>query len=297
MMRYWHKKLTKYFGETADYLQGRLPEQPQAVIVTGSGMKDVFSNAETLWEQEYASVPGLVAPSVIGHGSSIRLLRIGTTPVLWFSGRKHRYERAQPTDIVAPIGVSKMLGIDHVVLTNAAGGLHPDFAVGDIMLIADTINFLRTSLRRGWMYDVPTDYEFPTRYFHKQWGVQTTHTVAEQHGITLQQGVYVALPGPSYETGAEIRMARRMGATAVGMSTAEEAELAATLGMNVLAFSLITNIARETAVAFVSHDEVKDAADKALPCLTRCLTTAIEVAPTQHITDQHKGITHILHEH
>lgn len=224
--------------------------RPETAIVLGSGLGGVAEALGVEAEAPYAEVPGLTASTVPGHAGRLVLARVAGRAVLVAQGRRHLYEGLSAREVAAGIRVMHGLGVRRVVLTNAAGAIHADFGVGELMLITDHLNLLGASPLTGGAH------------FHDMSGVYSAAwravflEKAAALGITLHQGVYAATPGPQYETPAEIRMMRALGADAVGMSTVPEAIQARALGMEVAGVSMLTNWAAGIQPQTLDHSEV-----------------------------------------
>ncbi len=234
------------------------------VVITGSGLNTALEGYKPLEIINTSDIAGFPSPSVAGHSSVIRIIDIGGKRVAHFTGRCHLYEGFSMQDALAQIGLAALLGARFAVLTNAAGGLNPLFAAGDIMLLSDSHNLLFRSVQRGWLAGLkeklptilPTKYnEIFAREPRKQISAELT-----AKGVPHHHGIYVAVTGPSYETPAEARMYRLFGGHAIGMSTVHEAEFARVCGLQVAGCSLITNTLPETVPVTVSHEEVIEAA-------------------------------------
>ena len=211
---------------------------------------------------EYGEIEGFPVSTVSGHKGRFVLGYVGKEPVAVMQGRVHYYEGYPMRDVVLPIRVMARLGARRLILTNAAGGIHPDFAAGALMLLTDHISSFIPSPLLG-----PNEEAFGLRFPDmSEVYSRRLRTVAEEEagklGIPLKQGVYLQTTGPNYETPAEIRMFRTLGADAVGMSTACEAMTARHLGLEVCGISCITNLAAGISKAPLSHEEVKATADR-----------------------------------
>lgn len=233
-------------------------------VVLGSGLGSV---ADGVLEGggaavEYGTIPHFPTSSVEGHKGRMVRGAVGGTQVLLMQGRVHRYEGYPASSVVFPIRVLHALGVKRLVVTNAAGGLAEGMSAGDLMLIEDHLNLTGDNPLLG-ANDARFGPRFPDMsdaYTKRLRGV--ADEVAKARGLKLQRGVYAGLLGPSYETPAEIRMLRTLGASAVGMSTVHEVICASHLGMEVLGISCITNLAAGLSAQKLSHDEVKDTATR-----------------------------------
>ena len=239
----------------AAYVRSKLSFQPQVGIILGSGLGGIADEIENKVEIPYREIPHFACSTAPGHKGQLVCGNPNGKAVLCMQGRLHCYEGHPMQSIIFPVRVMRQLGIETLIVTNAAGGINLNFHVGDLMLIEDHINFLPNPLIG------PNVPEFGPRF------CDMTHTytpalralaeaAAAKLGIPLQHGVYLGCTGPSYETPAEIRAFRTLGADAVGMSTVPEAIAASHCGMQVLAFSLITNMAAGVTGEKLTEEEV-----------------------------------------
>ena len=242
--------------ESAAYLKDRLPRQPKIGIILGSGLGGLVDLMENKTIIPYESIPNFPRSTVAGHAGNLVLGNLGTQTVLAMQGRFHFYEGFTMREVTYPLYVMKQLGIQSLIVTNAAGGINPDFVPGDLMLLTDHINSLGTNPLMG-TNDERFGPRFPDlseAYSHTLIG--RAKAAADRLGIAYRTGTYLATTGPSYETAAEIRAFSAMGADAVGMSTVPEVIVANYLGMEVLGISCITNMATGIAKVKHSHAEV-----------------------------------------
>ncbi|MBI4503829.1 MAG: purine-nucleoside phosphorylase [Gemmatimonadetes bacterium] len=229
--------------------------QPEAAIVLGSGLGGLAATVEQPQRIGYADIPGFPIPKVAGHGGDLVAGQLEGHPVLLQSGRFHLYEGHPPDTVALPVRVFAELGIRNLVLTNAAGGVRPGFRPPALMLIADHINLMWRNPITGPVIEGET--RFPDMSEPYDRGLrELAREVALGESLLLEEGVYAALLGPSYETPAEIRMLQRLGADAVGMSTVPEVIVARARGMRVLGVSTITNLAAGISPTALSHEEV-----------------------------------------
>lgn len=266
---------SEYEGAMA-LIRQRTDFQPAIGLVLGSGLGSL---ADTLGDRvviPYADIPGWPRSTVHGHSGQLVLGTLEGRAVVAQQGRAHFYEGYSAQQITFPIRVMKLLGVDTVILTNAAGGLNPAYKVGDLMLLNDHINFV--GMAGNNPLTGPNDESFGPRFI----GMAQTydrdlrrlaHRVADDAGITLYEGVYVCLAGPNFETPAEIRMLRTIGGDAVGMSTAHEVVVARHAGLRVMAYSGITNVAIDSVDTALeaNHEEVLEAGTVLVPRLTTIL--------------------------
>jgi purine-nucleoside phosphorylase len=249
------------------YISERIDQQPAVAIVLGSGLGEFANQIEHPVEIPSSSIPSYPNSSVVGHDGKLIFGRLrGKTerslPLIVFKGRVHFYETGNLDATVFPVHVAKALGVRYLIATNAAGGINPEFAEGDLMLIEDFINLSFLNPHKEIAPDDATLFHSRTKpYFDKQLSMILLATAAEL-GIVLRRGSYCWLKGPSYETKAEIEMLRRIGADAVGMSTVPEIITGVELGMRTAAVSLISNLAAGLTDERLSHTEVAETANR-----------------------------------
>jgi purine-nucleoside phosphorylase len=235
--------------------------RPTLAIVLGSGFQHALTELRVDKKVSYAKIPGFPVSSVSGHAGELIFGHLGKTPVLVLSGRAHFYEGHPMERVTFPIRALAAFGIRDLLLTNAAGGINPDFRRGDFMVVTDHINFMGANPLRGAPLPGLPPFVDLTRVYDPKLNA-LLFKAARKCKMTLQRGVYVAVSGPSYETPAEIRAFARLGADAVGMSTVPEAVVARQCGLNVAAVSCITNPAAGRGKEKLSHAEVLKTADR-----------------------------------
>ena len=235
--------------------------QPGVAIVLGSGLGFLADRLEDAIRIPYGAVPGFPETTVIGHGGELVIGRLAGKEVLAQSGRFHLYEGHDAATAALPVRAFHRLGIDTLLLTNAAGGIRRTFSSGTVMLIADHINLTFRNPLFGPVLsgeerfpDMSEPYDASLRALARE--------VAREKRIAVQEGVYAQLLGPSYETPAEIRMLERLGADAVGMSTVVEVIAARARGIRCLGFSVVTNLAAGLSPKKLDHAEVMETANR-----------------------------------
>lgn len=238
--------------------------QPRVAMILGSGLGSLADEVEGGIDIPFAEIPGFSTSTVHGHVGSMVLGHLEGVPVAVLRGRVHYYEGNSMSQIALPVRVMRALGAEMLVVTNACGGISPNLKVGDLMLISDHINLMGDNPLRG-----PNDEDLGPRFPVMSQAYdprlqELARTVAGRAGFTLAEGVYCALAGPSYETPAEIRMLGRLGADAVGMSTAPETIAAVHAGMRVLGISCVTNVLYQ-GPSQDTHEDVLRAAAEAKP--------------------------------
>lgn len=241
--------------EAADAVRPRLGVSPRVGIILGSGLGGLANRIEQPSRVPYREVPGFPAATVIGHVGELIGGTLGGTPVVALAGRFHMYEGHDAALAGFPARVLHALGARTLIVSNAAGGARETLSPGTLMLISDHLNFQFRNPLIGPVEE--GDTRFPDMSEPYDSGLRAlAREVAASQGLTLAEGVYAALLGPTYETRAEVRMLQRLGADAVGMSTVPEVIVARALGMRVLGFSCVTNLACGLAAAPITHAEV-----------------------------------------
>jgi purine-nucleoside phosphorylase len=242
--------------ETVDAIRAHCRQQPVLGIILGSGLgafADSFSDKAVI---PFDSLPHFPSSTVSGHPGNLIFGKAGGASAVALQGRVHLYEGYSSTEVAFPTRVLGALGIRKLIVTNAAGGINTEFRPGDLMLITDHINLMGTNPLIGRNMD-EIGPRFPDMSEAYDAGMRNVvMEVARQNGIVLREGIYIGLSGPNYETPAEIRMCRALGADAVGMSTVPEVIVANHIGMRVLGISCITNMAAGILPGKLTHEEV-----------------------------------------
>lgn len=261
---------------TASYIQQHIKSAPQVGIILGSGLGESTDAVEAETEISYADIPNFPVSTVAGHSGKFVFGKMGGKNVVMMAGRFHYYEGYDMEQVTFPIRVMRALGVNTLIVSNAAGGMNPNFKIGELMLIKDHINLFPEHPLRG-----PNDERLGTRfpdmsetYDHKL--IALAEAIALDKGIKLQTGTYVGLSGPTFETPAEYKWLRGMSADAVGMSTVPEVIVAKHGGMRVFAVSIITDLGVEGHVEKITHEEVLKAAGEATPKLASLVTALVE---------------------
>jgi purine-nucleoside phosphorylase len=265
--------------ECARFLAPRLGFAPEWGVILGTGLGLLAERLTDGAALPYAELPHFPRPTSPAHQGRLRWGRLAGQPALVFRGRFHAYEGYSLRQVTFPVRLMAALGVKSVVLTNAAGGLNPMFKAGELMLIADHLNFLGDNPLVGenlaaWgprFPDMSRVYDRPL--------MDLASGVAQRKGLTLRQGVYVAVKGPSLETPAETRFLRLAGADAVGMSTVPEAIAAVHAGLRVLGVSVISNLNLPDAMAPISLEDIVATVAQAEPQLVELLLGVLKEAP------------------
>jgi len=261
-----------------DYINSKISSlgyKPEIGIILGSGLGEIAEEIKGV-EISYSEIPGFKSSEVQGHAGKLVIGKLGSKSVVAMQGRLHYYEGNTIQEVVYPVRVMKLLGIEKLIVTNAAGGVNTSFIPGDLMIIADHLNLLGNNPLIGKNND-----EFGPRFLDMSYAydknfISLAEKTAKDLNIKTQKGVYAALTGPTYETPSEVRMLRTLGADAVGMSTVPEVIVANHMGVKVLGISCITNMAAGILDQPLNHAEVIETADKVKNDFKTLIKTIIE---------------------
>lgn len=262
--------------ETATYIKSKISEQPKSAIVLGSGLGTLADHIEPEVEIPYSEIPNFPQSTVEGHAGKLIIGKLGGKQVVMMAGRFHYYEGYTMQQVTFPIRVMKAIGVENLVLSNAAGGMNKNFKIGDIMLIRDHINLFPEHPLRG-----KNDERFGARFpdmsepYNYEF-IKKAKAIAAEENIDIKEGVYVGLQGPTFETRAEYYWLHVIGGDAVGMSTVPEVIVAIHGGMKVFAASIITDLGIREELNVITHEEVLEAANAAAPKLAKIVTRLIE---------------------
>lgn len=267
-----YEKLMKCF----ECVRQKITFKPEIALILGSGLGDYADTMEVVETLDYHDIEGFPVSTVPGHKGRFVFGYAGGVPIVAMQGRVHFYEGYKPQDVVLPIRLMKLMGAKVLFLTNAAGGINRSFNAGDFMLITDQISMSVPSPLIGENIDelgvrFPDMSEVYSRRLRK-----IIENAAVTAGVPLRKGVYIQTTGPQYETPAEIRAYERLGADAVGMSTAIEAIAARHAGMEICGISCISNLAAGISVNPLTHAEVQETADRVAPLFKKLVTQAIK---------------------
>lgn len=260
--------------ETTDFLISKGIRNPDAGIILGTGLGGLASGIENSIEIDYSDIPNFPVSTVEGHAGKLIFGDFGNRKILAMKGRFHYYEGYGHEQIAFPVRVMKYLGIKCLFLSNASGGLNPSFRIGDIMIITDHINLLPNPLigknddRIGPRF--PDMSEAYDKYLVKQ-----ALLIAADHQIDIKTGVYLSTSGPTFETPAEYKYFRIIGADAVGMSTTQEVIVARHMGLPCFAVSVITDLGVEGKIEYTTHESVQHEAEKTEKRMTAIMSDLI----------------------
>jgi purine-nucleoside phosphorylase len=269
-------ELLKKLEETTAYIKQQYSEPLVAGIILGSGLGNLTKELKIKKEISYSDIPHFPVSTVVGHSGKMIFAELGGKNVLVMSGRFHYYEGYAPQLITYPVRVMKQLGVEALFLSNAAGGVNPDFVVGDLMIITDHISFFTPNPLIGKNEEaLGTRFPDMTEPYSKEL-IAKAKSISKEAGYNVKEGTYVAVTGPTFETKAEYKLIKTIGADAVGMSTVQEVIVARHGDMKVFAMSVITDIGIREDENVITHEEVLAAAKEAEPKLTHIFVKLIE---------------------
>lgn len=249
--------------------------RPDVAIVLGSGLGDYAEDIKVVGEVDYHDIEGFPVSTVPGHAGKFIFGYVGDVPVVCMKGRVHYYEGYQITDVVLPTRLIKLMGAKILFLTNACGGINPDFKAGDFMMINDQISvFVPNPLIGENIDELGTRFPDMSHVYDEDLR-QIIKQAAKENGIQLKEGVYCQFTGPSFESPAEIRMAGKLGADVAGMSTVVEAIAANHMGMKICGISFVSNLAAGISPNPLTHEEVQEAANAAAPKFKKLITESV----------------------
>lgn len=262
---------------TSEFLRRHTGLTPRIGIILGTGLGGLVKEIEIERTIPYTDIPNFPVSTVEGHHGQLIFGTINGVPVLAMQGRFHYYEGYSMKEVTFPVRVMKLMGIETLFVSNASGGLNPDFKVGDIMIIDDHINMFGTNPLIG-KNNSAQGPRFPdmSQPYSKVL-IERAHQIAKKHKITVKQGVYVGTSGPTFETPAEYKYFRIIGGDAVGMSTVPEVIVARHMSMTCFGISIITDSGVPGQIKEISHEEVQEVAGKAEPLMTQIIKELITV--------------------
>lgn len=262
--------------ETAEFISSKVGETPKIAIILGTGLGQVTTLMKISTEIDYKNIPNFPVSTVEGHSGKLIFGELGGKYIMAMSGRFHYYEGYDMKQVTFPVRVMKELGVETLIVSNAAGGMNKEFKVGDVMVIDDHINLFPENPLRGKNYnDLGPRFPAMTEAYSERY-IELADKVAQEKGLRLMHGVYVGTPGPTFETRAEYEYFRIIGGDAVGMSTVPEVIVANHAGMKVFGLSVITDLGGKDIKEVPSHEEVQMAAVTAQPVTTALLTGLLE---------------------
>jgi purine-nucleoside phosphorylase len=261
--------------ETVSYIKAINDFTPEYGVILGSGLGSFTDDMKVEFTLSYSEIPNFPVSTVLGHKGALVFGTIGTKKIVAMQGRFHFYEGYSMKEVTFPVRVLKYLGISKLVVSNASGGVNPDYCMGEIIIIKDHINFTPEHPLRG-----PNDERFGPRFVnmsepYSRKMIVKAKELAKELNIVVKDGIYLGLQGPSFETLAEYKMVKILGADCVGMSTVSEVIVARHMDLETFGISVITDIGDEDNIDDISHDEVLEAAQKAEPNVRRLIKELI----------------------
>ena len=263
--------------ETALFIKERMHTSPETAIILGTGLGSLVNEITEKYEIKYEDIPNFPISTVEGHSGKLIFGKLGNKDIMAMQGRFHYYEGYSMKEVTFPVRVMRELGIKTLFVSNAAGGMNPDFEIGDLMIITDHINHFPEHPLRGRNIDYGPRFPDMSEAYNREL-INQAKTIAAEKNIRVVDGVYVGVSGPTFETPAEYKLYRIFGGDAVGMSTVPEVIVAKHCGIRVFGMSVITDLGVEGKIVEVTHEEVQAAADKAQPFMTEIMRELINRA-------------------
>ncbi len=261
--------------ESVEFIKGKIKAEPKVGIILGSGLGGLVEDIETEVAISYGDIPNFPVSTVSGHKGQLLFGKLNGVDVVAMEGRFHYYEGYTMQQVTFPVRVLKLLGIGNLFVSNASGGVNPDFEIGDIMFITDHINLMPNPLIGPNMEELGPRFPDMSEAYSKAL-LSKAKKIARHLGIRYQTGVYAALTGPTYETPHEYFYVHKIGGDAVGMSTVPEVIVARHMGLPVFAVSVISDLGVEGKIVEVSHKEVLDAAEHAAGRIKQIVTQLVK---------------------
>ena len=251
--------------QTISYIKERIDFKPEYGVILGSGLGSFTDEMQVKFTLPYNEIPNFPVSTVQGHKGSLVFGTIGEKKVVAMQGRFHYYEGYSMTEVTFPVRVMKFLGVEKLVVSNASGGVNPSYKVGSVVMITDHINMTTEHPLRG-----KNDERFGPRFVnmsepYSRKMIAKVTELAKELNIEVHEGIYLGLQGPTFETLAEYRMVKILGADCVGMSTVPEVIVARHMNLETFGISVITDMGNEESIGTISHDEVLEAAKEAEP--------------------------------
>lgn len=257
--------------ETAEFIKSKTQMRPKTGIILGTGLGNLVTQITEKEEIPYETIPNFPVSTVEGHSGKLIFGKLGDVVILAMQGRFHYYEGYDMKEVTFPVRVMKALGIENLLVSNASGGMNPEFEIGDLMIITDHINVFPEHPLRGKNFnELGTRFPDMSQAYSKEF-IAKAKEIAKRNNIKVVEGVYVGTSGPTFETPAEYKYFRIIGGDTVGMSTVPEVIVANHAGMKVFGMSIITDLGVEGKIVEVTHEEVQEIGNKVQPLMTQIM--------------------------
>lgn len=262
--------------ETTDYIKKIIKTNPKTGIILGTGLGNLVTQLTDTLEIPYERIPNFPVSTVEGHSGKLIFGKLGNVDVMAMQGRFHYYEGYNMKEVTFPVRVMRALGIENLLVSNASGGMHPDFEIGDLMIITDHINLFPEHPLRGKNYkELGTRFPDMSEAYSKEL-IAKAKAIAKRNNIRVVEGVYIGTTGPTFETPAEYKYFHIIGGDAVGMSTVPEVIVANHAGMRVFGISIITDLGVQGKIVEVTHEEVQEIGNRAQPLMTQIMKELVK---------------------
>ena len=267
--------MLKTIKEIVRFLQEKINYEPKIGIILGTGLGKIADEIDIEHSISYENIPHFPISTVEGHSGRLIFGKLGGKKVVAMQGRFHFYEGYPMDQVILPIRVMKLLGIKYLIVSNASGGVNPEYEVGDLMILSDHINLIPNPLIGSNLSELGPRFPDMSEAYCKNL-IQTAENIAKENKITVKKGIYIALTGPTLETPAEYKYMRVIGGDTVGMSTAPEVIVARHMNIPCFAMSVITDLGVPGKIKKVSHEEIQKIAEIAEPKLTLIIKELIK---------------------
>ena len=274
-MKNRYSTMLQKIKESAEFLQNKTNSQPKVGIILGTGLGGLVNEIDIKHSISYKDIPNFPLSTVEGHSGRLIFGNLGGKGVVAMQGRFHFYEGYPMDKVTFPVRVMKLLGIENLVVSNASGGVNPDYEVGDLMILSDHINLIPNPLIGANIAELGPRFPDMSEPYCKDL-ISKAESIAKANNLPLQKGVYIALTGPTLETPAEYNHMRIIGGDTVGMSTAPEVIVARHMNIPCFAMSVITDLGVPGKIQKVTHEEIQKVSEVAEPKLTLIIKELIE---------------------
>ena len=261
--------------ECAEFIRNSFSDIPKTAVILGTGLGKLADDIKEQKIINYSDIPNFPISTVEGHSGRLILGKLGNNPILAMQGRFHYYEGYSMQEVTVPIRIMKALGVETLLVSNAAGGMNPEFEIGELMIITDHINTFPEHPLRGKNYnELGTRFPDMSKAYDPEL-IAKAKEIAAKNNIRVKEGVYLGTQGPTFETPAEYKYFRIVGADAVGMSTVPEVIVAVHANMRVFGMSIITDLGVEGKIVEVTHEEVQQVANSVQPKMAQIMRELI----------------------
>jgi len=267
--------MLEQINQSVKFIEQKTTIKPETGIILGTGLGGLVSQIDIETELFYGDIPNFPISTVEGHQGKLIFGHLSGKPIIAMQGRFHFYEGYTIQQVTFPVRVMKFFGVKNLIVSNASGGVNPDFEIGDLMIINDHINLIPNPLIGKHYEEFGARFPDMSHAYNKAF-IDKADAIAAKHGISVRKGVYCSVTGPTLETPAEYKYFRIIGADAVGMSTVPEIIVANQMGMQCFAISIITDLGVPGKIVKVTHEDVQNAAANSEPKMTQIIKELVD---------------------